>query len=174
MIFRVHDLPVLCSAGPMFPITQVFAQSLSNCFRSMAHIVAVKLLGMEDVEPSHGKQQGLPPSRQPFTSRGDWIRTSDHLHPMQVRYRAALHPEFPCPACRSDHPAALAGYATGLRYTPNSLVPHFAATIPPHGGIRYRAALHPEFPFPAFRSDHPAAWRDTLPGCATPRKRARM
>ena len=26
--------------------------------------------------------------------RGDWIRTSDHLHPMQVRYRAALHPEW--------------------------------------------------------------------------------
>ena len=27
------------------------------------------------------------------TSRGDWTRTSDPLHPMQVRYRAALHPE---------------------------------------------------------------------------------
>ena len=25
--------------------------------------------------------------------RVDWIRTSDPLHPMQVRYRAALHPE---------------------------------------------------------------------------------
>ena len=24
---------------------------------------------------------------------GDWIRTSDHLHPMQVRYQAAPHPE---------------------------------------------------------------------------------
>ena len=29
-----------------------------------------------------------------FIRRGDWIRTSDHLHPMQVRYRAALHPEW--------------------------------------------------------------------------------
>jgi hypothetical protein len=28
----------------------------------------------------------------PF-SRDDWIRTSDPLHPMQVRYRAALRPE---------------------------------------------------------------------------------
>ncbi len=28
-----------------------------------------------------------------IAGRGDWIRTSDHLHPMQVRYRAALHPE---------------------------------------------------------------------------------
>ena len=27
--------------------------------------------------------------------RDDWIRTSDPLHPMQVRYRAALRPEFP-------------------------------------------------------------------------------
>ena len=25
--------------------------------------------------------------------RGDWIRTSDHLHPMQVRYQAAPRPE---------------------------------------------------------------------------------
>ena len=24
--------------------------------------------------------------------RDDWIRTSDHLHPMQMRYQAALHP----------------------------------------------------------------------------------
>jgi hypothetical protein len=111
-----------------------------------------------------------------------------------MRYRAALHPEFPCPAFRSDHPAprrdALpgcatprvplsrisqrpsrpkAGCATGLRYTPSSLVPHFAATLPPQGGMRYRAALHPEFPCPAFRSDHPAPRRDALPGCATPR-----
>jgi hypothetical protein len=86
-----------------------------------------------------------------------------------MRYRAALHPEFPCPAFRSDHPATKAGCATGLRYTPSSLVPHFAATIPPQGGMRYRAALHPEFPCPAFRSDHPAPRRDALPGCATPR-----
>ena len=26
-------------------------------------------------------------------SRGDWIRTSDHLNPIQVRYQAALRPE---------------------------------------------------------------------------------
>jgi hypothetical protein len=26
--------------------------------------------------------------------RSDWIRTSDPLHPMQVRYQAALHPEY--------------------------------------------------------------------------------
>lgn len=26
-------------------------------------------------------------------SRDDWIRTSDLLHPMQTRYRAALRPE---------------------------------------------------------------------------------
>ena len=25
--------------------------------------------------------------------RGDWIRTSDPLHPMQVRYQTALHPD---------------------------------------------------------------------------------
>jgi peptidoglycan/LPS O-acetylase OafA/YrhL len=28
-----------------------------------------------------------------FFCRDDWIRTSDHLHPMQVRYRTALRPE---------------------------------------------------------------------------------
>ncbi len=27
-----------------------------------------------------------------FIGRDDWIRTSDPLHPMQVRYRAALRP----------------------------------------------------------------------------------
>lgn len=31
-----------------------------------------------------------------FFCRDDWIRTSDPLHPMQVRYRAALHPERRC------------------------------------------------------------------------------
>ena len=31
-----------------------------------------------------------------FFCRDDWIRTSDPLHPMQVRYQAALHPETPC------------------------------------------------------------------------------
>src|SRR6476646_8812395 len=29
----------------------------------------------------------------PFQSRVDWIRTSDLLHPMQMRYRAAPPPE---------------------------------------------------------------------------------
>ena len=28
-----------------------------------------------------------------FIGRDDWIRTSDHLHPMQMRYQAALHPD---------------------------------------------------------------------------------
>ncbi len=28
-----------------------------------------------------------------FVGRGDWIRTSDHQHPMLIRYRTALHPE---------------------------------------------------------------------------------
>ena len=27
-----------------------------------------------------------------FDGRGDWIRTSDHLTPSQVRYQAALRP----------------------------------------------------------------------------------
>jgi hypothetical protein len=35
-----------------------------------------------------------------FLSRDDWIRTSDLLHPMQARYRAALRPVLPGP--RSD------------------------------------------------------------------------
>lgn len=30
----------------------------------------------------------------PFTCRGDRIRTCDHLVPNQARYRAALHPEY--------------------------------------------------------------------------------
>jgi hypothetical protein len=34
-------------------------------------------------------------------SRDDWIRTSDPLHPMQVRYRAALRPENPDKGCKS-------------------------------------------------------------------------
>ncbi len=37
-----------------------------------------------------------------LSGRGDWIRTSDHLHPMQVRYRAALHPENSLSRIRAD------------------------------------------------------------------------
>ena len=33
-----------------------------------------------------------PLSRRLLLCRDDWIRTSDPLHPMQVRYRAALRP----------------------------------------------------------------------------------
>src|SRR5436190_563201 len=137
-----------------------------------------------------------------------------------MRYRAALHPEFPCPAFRATIPPpwrdALPGCATpriplsrisrdhpanhgGMRYRaalhPEFPCPAFRATIPPpwrdalpgcatpriplsrisrdhpanHGGMRYRAALHPEFPCPAFRATIPPPWRDALPGCATPR-----
>ena len=39
------------------------------------------------------KEKGGHTDRLFSLCRGDWIRTSDHLHPMQVRYRAALHPE---------------------------------------------------------------------------------
>lgn len=28
-----------------------------------------------------------------FNGRGDWIRTNDHLNPIQVRYQAALRPD---------------------------------------------------------------------------------
>ena len=28
-----------------------------------------------------------------FIGRDDWIRTSDPLHPMQMRYQTALHPD---------------------------------------------------------------------------------
>ncbi len=44
------------------------------------------------------KPRKKPTKKQnPFGSafyfcRDDWIRTSDPLHPMQVRYQAALHP----------------------------------------------------------------------------------
>ena len=62
-------------------------------------------------QPSHGSRQshetqpshGLVAVAQNATvarargsrtvGRDDWIRTSDHLHPMQMRYQAALHPE---------------------------------------------------------------------------------
>jgi hypothetical protein len=45
-------------------------------------------------EPTHKKTPGF---RQGLVvRRDDWIRTSDPLHPMQVRYRAALHPERGC------------------------------------------------------------------------------
>ena len=33
------------------------------------------------------------PSRPPYCGRGEKIRTSDPLHPMQVRYQAALRPD---------------------------------------------------------------------------------
>ena len=39
-----------------------------------------------------------------FLGRDDWIRTSDHLHPMQVRYQAAPHPELIFTQVPSDSP----------------------------------------------------------------------
>ncbi len=45
--------------------------------------------------PGHQKQKGLHASVQPLLSigRGERIRTFDPLHPMQVRYQAALRPD---------------------------------------------------------------------------------
>ena len=42
----------------------------------------------QDKKPTLAKAMG-------GRSRDDWIRTSDPLHPMQVRYRAALRPVLP-------------------------------------------------------------------------------
>ena len=36
---------------------------------------------------------GSMPEVIDLIGRGERIRTSDHLHPIQVRYQAALHPE---------------------------------------------------------------------------------
>ena len=44
--------------------------------------------------------------------RGERIRTSDHLHPIQVRYQAALHPEVPIIAVK-PLPSQRLGWQTG-------------------------------------------------------------
>ena len=41
--------------------------------------------------PSRIDQEG--PFRGQIGGRGDWIRTSDLLNPIQVRYQAALRPD---------------------------------------------------------------------------------
>ena len=51
-----------------------------------------------------------PVLRIKIKSRVDWIRTSDPLHPMQVRYRAAPPPEefmLPVPPRAGHHPKNL-------------------------------------------------------------------
>ena len=39
--------------------------------------------------------QSIGPACGTKVGRGDWIRTSDPLRPRQVRYQAALRPDFP-------------------------------------------------------------------------------
>ena len=41
-----------------------------------------------------------------IAGRGDWIRTNDPLHPMQVRYRAAPRPEVYVPTLALSAPCA--------------------------------------------------------------------
>ena len=53
-----------------------------------------------------------------ISGRGERIRTSDHLHPMQVRYQAALRPE---DADYSRAPQRMARHAI-------SLMPRIAST----------------------------------------------
>jgi hypothetical protein len=45
------------------------------------------------VDTPKEKGQRSYPLALDLAGRGDWIRTSDHLHPMQVRYQAALRPD---------------------------------------------------------------------------------
>ena len=59
-------------------------------------------------------------------SRDDWIRTSDHTHPMRVRYQTAPHPELDrvmsgWQDSNLRPPAPKAGAMTGLRYTPKKV-----------------------------------------------------
>ncbi len=75
-------------------VRQVLPKALLYWFGRMANVITIQHCGIKDVERSL-EWNGVAYLRRPhFTSRGDWTRTSDPLHPMQVRYRAALHPEF--------------------------------------------------------------------------------
>ena len=78
---------------------------ISSCLRKQAFAAS---------EMKKAKQNCLA-----FPGRDDWIRTSDHTHPMRVFYQAELHPEIIFSIRTSGHPAS--------------------------GGIFYQAELHPEF-----------------------------
>ena len=63
-------------------------RSPSGFFAFPRHPPSSKL----DASSSKNKTSAMRRLRQSMC-RDDWIRTSDPLHPMQVRYRAALRPE---------------------------------------------------------------------------------
>jgi hypothetical protein len=45
------------------------------------------------IRPKALKAGPKTPDRPSYSGRGEKIRTSDPLHPMQVRYQAALRPD---------------------------------------------------------------------------------
>jgi hypothetical protein len=58
----------------------------------MIFISAVTSIQQENFEPKRAFKSNDLKALENF-SRVDWIRTSDPLHPIQVRYRAAPPPE---------------------------------------------------------------------------------
>jgi hypothetical protein len=93
----VDQAPVLGPGRPPAVGAHMLAQPFIQRLAGVAQVVTVQDGGMKDVELHNRSEKQKAALRENgllvSASRGDWIRTSDHLHPMQVRYRAALHPE---------------------------------------------------------------------------------
>ena len=66
--------------------------SPSSSFRSDDGQHAARSPEQKFKQPRRFRRGCFPSGR---IGRADWIRTSDHLHPMQVRYQAALQPAMP-------------------------------------------------------------------------------
>ncbi len=86
----------------IFPLLEALAAkpqsfiSLSCFAKKLSSFSDITPLLFSLAGPNKQKKRGKMKIFPPFISvgRDDWIRTSDHLHPMQMRYQAALHPVF--------------------------------------------------------------------------------
>ncbi len=78
--------------GPPRPI--LFFRNCGKAIKfKLIRTAVTALMLRNDIRPSDGKKtlgSSRPESSQ---DRGDWIRTSDHLNPIQARYQAAPRPD---------------------------------------------------------------------------------
>src|SRR5262245_59873295 len=104
----IGDLPVLIGSQCLAPLCTSYLHSYIR--ESSAHSAACTPQPLCGRQPGSDHRRQMPASREDIgkreDGRGDWIRTSDPLNPIQVRYRAALRPDrFPnkAAACSYSH-----------------------------------------------------------------------
>ena len=75
------------------PYQSTSQKSLLESYRKQERQVRGKQGTVEFLAKQKAVQAVTAQTASNFHGRGDWIRTSDHLNPIQVRYQAALRPD---------------------------------------------------------------------------------